>query len=151
MTLEPWKEASFPDLGRSDYKVTSDESPEYNCIAWAAGDTSRWWWPISPYYWPPEVPMEESLESFQIVFESMGYLECGTSALEQGYTKIAIYVNNVGEPTHAARQLDDGNWTSKLGTWEDIEHDSLQTLEGSASLYGTVALILRRPRTITST
>ena len=92
--------------------------------------------------------MEETLASFQVVFEGMGYLECESNALEAGYEKIAIFVDNDGVPTHAARQLQSGAWASKLGDWEDIEHESLSTLESAPlmnSLYGTVALILRRP------
>ena len=46
-----------------------------------------------------------------------------------------------GEPTHAARQLPNGKWTSKLGRWEDIEHD----LEGlTGEMYGSVQQILKR-------
>lgn len=47
-----------------------------------------------------------------------------------------------GSPTHAARQLPDGTWTSKLGKDVDISHDSLDGLSGDR--YGTPALILRR-------
>ena len=61
--------------------------------------------------------------------------------------KIAIFVDDEGVPTHAARQLQSAVWTSKLGDWEDIEHDSLAALENAPlmnSLYGTVALVMRR-------
>ena len=151
MTLEPWKAARFPNLVRSEYQVKSEETPEYNCIAWAAGDTSRWWWPVSPYYWPTEVSMEESLESFQIVFESIGYDECASDELEHGFEKVAIYVDTNGSPTHAAKQLENGSWTSKLGSSEDIEHSTLHALEGTGLAYASVALILRRPRTMIPT
>jgi len=50
--------------------------------------------------------------------------------------------NNV--PQHIARQLPGGNWTSKLRKGEDIQHDSLNGLEGD--LYGKVAIfMMRRP------
>lgn len=39
----------------------------------------------------------------------------------------------MGIPSHAARQLPNGRWTSKCGQAEDIEHD-LRDLEGR--LYG---------------
>lgn len=60
-----------------------------------------------------------------------------------------LIVSHRGEPTHAARQLPSGAWTSKLGEWEDIEHDTLEALEGSegrGEAYGRVALILKRER-----
>lgn len=60
------------------------------------------------------------------------------------YEKIAIYVDDSGDPSHAARQTSSGKWTSKIGELEDIEHGSLSDLEGEA--YGTVAQIMKRPR-----
>jgi len=47
-----------------------------------------------------------------------------------------------GAPTHAARQLPSGRWSSKLGPMEDIEHE-LQDVTGS--VYGSVVLVLKRP------
>ncbi len=46
-----------------------------------------------------------------------------------------------GELTRAARQLPNGKWTSKLGRWQDIEHE-LDGLVGE--MYGTVKQILKR-------
>lgn len=145
MTLEPWKAAHFPNLVMSEYQVKSDETPEYNCIAWAAGDSSRWWWPSPFSYWPAEAPQEVTLEGYRAVFEQMGYEECATDELEPGFEKVAIYLDTDGSPTHAAKQLGNGSWASKLGSWEDIEHPTLHALEGIGLAYGTVALILRRP------
>jgi len=45
-------------------------------------------------------------------------------------------------PTHAARQLENGRWTSKLGELEDIEHDLHHLASGA---YGAVVQILKRP------
>lgn len=95
------------------------------------------------------MPSEISLENYKSVFEHLGYVECSTSDFEVGYEKIAIYVDDDFVPCHAARQLVNGNWTSKLGDWQDIEHHSLYSLESSPfmeSPYGTVALIMRRSR-----
>lgn len=150
MPLEPYQEAFFPNLNRVEYRVTSDASTRYNCIAWAAGTDADWWWPDpdpdSDTYWPAAVAPEETLESFRAVFESLGYRECATDELEPGFEKVALFVDADGLPTHAARQLTNGNWTSKLGRWQDIEHQFLDALAGNASLYGEVALLLRRPR-----
>ena len=38
-------DAIFPGLRNSAYRVTSPAARDYNCIAWAAGDATRWWWP----------------------------------------------------------------------------------------------------------
>jgi hypothetical protein len=61
--------------------------------------------------------------------------------LENGYEKVAIYTLN-GVPTHAARQLPNGNWTSKLGSEIDIEHNSLDCLNGT--VYGKAEIIMKR-------
>jgi len=71
----------------------------------------------------------------------LGYEVCFGAEVESGAQKIAIYVCD-GEPTHAARQNPDGSWSSKLGMLHDIEHSTLEALEGDE--YGRVALILRR-------
>jgi hypothetical protein len=139
-------ESAFPNLRASVYGITSPPSPTYNCIAWAAGDDQQWWEPIphlKGVYWPPDAPMSLLLESYIRAFECQGYELCVGDALEAGCEKVAIYASAEGLPTHAARQLSSGRWTSKLGKAEDIEHDSPKALEGS--LYGSVARLLKRP------
>mgnify|MGYP001594819526 CR=1 FL=1 len=123
-------------------RVTSPSSKEYNCIAWAAGDEKRFWWPFGGY-WPPVVPRETSLEVFVKLFNNLGYEKCDHGDLEPGYRKIAIYAKTDGIPTHAARQLDNGKWTSKLGKAEDVEHDGLMLPILS---YGQPVLFLRRKK-----
>jgi hypothetical protein len=59
-----------------------------------------------------------------------------------GIEKIAIFVDAKQAPTHAARQLPDGRWTSKFGCLEDMSH-LLQQAEGS--FYGKVARYMSRP------
>ena len=146
MTLALNREVRFPNLKPGEYQVTSDETPEYNCIAWAAGDSTRLWAPVHGLYWPESAPREETLAGFRAVFESLGYQDCSTDDLEPDFERIAIFVDAEGVPTHVARQLENGKWTSKLGSWEDIEHEHLHALAGSASMYGIVSLIMRRPR-----
>ena len=94
------------------------------------------------HFWPATVPREESLAAFQTLFAALGYIVCANAEYKVGFDRIAIYATE-GVPTHAARQLPSGRWTSKLGLREDIEHD-LQDLEGDA--YGRIALIMRRTR-----
>jgi hypothetical protein len=60
---------------------------------------------------------------------------------EDDVEKIAIDTDGA-KPTHAARQLADGTWTSKLGQAEDICHQTLDALAGG--LYGNVAQIMSR-------
>ena len=147
--------ASFPKLKERGFQFTSAPSTAYNCIAWAAGVTDCWWEPsaffeaLFPWglpdrklYWPDGVPQEYTIEAYTQAFASLGYQPCDTRALEHGHEKVAIFVDELGRPSHAARQLTNGRWTSKLGGKEDIEH----ALDGlTESTYGVVAVILMRP------
>lgn len=135
---------SFPSLKKTGFDITSPRTEEYNCIAWAVGDISKWWWPdkLFQYYWPPNVPRNEFLESFIEAFENMGYEICEKPDFEEGIEKISIYIRSDGTPTHAARQLKNGRWTSKLGGAEDIEHQ-IDSLDGPS--YGSIAVIMQRP------
>lgn len=58
-----------------------------------------------------------------------GFEDCTSPDEEHGYEKIALYLAGDGKVTHAARQLESGQWTSKLGNWVDIEHH-LDALNG---------------------
>jgi len=140
-------ERSFPNLRDGGYVVTSATTPTYNCIAWAAGDDQQWWQPpidFGNFYWPPGAPTAYALSSFTQAFALYGYEASDTDSFESGFEKVAIYVGSDGLPTHMARQLESGVWTSKLGEWEDIEHGTLAALEGE--YYGTFAQILKRVR-----
>jgi hypothetical protein len=75
-------------------------------------------------------------------FTSLGYTVCEGEEPESGYEKIALFADGDGRPTHAARQLPNGRWSSKLGKAEDIEH-GLRDLEGT--LYGEVVFLMKRP------
>jgi hypothetical protein len=84
--------------------------------------------------------LENCIQTFSI----LGYKEETDSSFEPEFEKVALYSDADGLPSHAARQKGDGFWTSKLGEAEDIEHDTLEALEGEA--YGKVKIILKRPR-----
>ena len=109
-------ETEFPNLAQTDYEITSPRTFDYNCIAWALGEDDRWWSPTSDdYYWLEEVPKEWTLAAVIQIFRLLGYERCNDPYLEPGFQKLAIYTLSTGEPTHAARQLANGRWTSKLG------------------------------------
>jgi hypothetical protein len=129
----------FPGLHASGYAVTSPEDVRYNCVAWVVGDVDQWWWPAEDSYWPDEVAREETIAAFA----GIGFAPCDDSRLEPGYEKIAIYAAPDGTPTHVARQLNSGRWSSKLGQLQDIQH-RLEDLAGP--LYGRVAQLLKRER-----
>lgn len=139
---------NFPKISEQGFKVTSDIDYDYNCIAWAVGDTRRFWWPgvqgtrRPPYYWPEGVPYAKTIEAFAQAFATEGYKLCATGDLESGIEKVALFALSNGEPRHAARQLEDGTWTSKIGENVDVCHNSLEGMSGAH--YGQPVMFFQR-------
>lgn len=140
----------FPEMTTRNHRQTSAQTNSYNCIAWAAGDNTRWWQPDVPfdlgYYWPPAASAGWGIHCLIEAFQAMGFEQCADAAMEPGVSKIALYADAALEWTHAARQLDNGKWTSKLGPAEDIEHDTPDTVAGPAPAYGSVFCFMSRPQ-----
>lgn len=131
----------FPNSRHDPFIEKSAIDPDYNCIAWAYGTDKKRLWPNLPhYYWPEGIPNEPTIEAFIQLFASIGYVECDNGDLENNYLKIAIYQKN-GEPTHAARQLENGKWASKLGRYWDIHHSIFAMANGD---YGDVVKYMKR-------
>ena len=144
-----WPPQELPGLDDSTCRITSPDTATYNCIAWAAKTNSRWWWPDSYGigYWPIS-ERAITVECFVRAFESLGYKICLSDALENGVEKIAIFgikpPNAEAVPTHAALQLDNGEWTSKLGPFEDVVHRDVNAVNGP--VYGRPLVFMSRTR-----
>jgi hypothetical protein len=96
------------------------------------------------FYWPPQAPRNFSVQAFIEAYRTLGFTPCDDTSFEPGSEKVAIYAKPDLRVQHAARQLSNGRWTSKLGDLEDIEH----LLDGlSGAQYGAVVQILKRPLT----
>ena len=140
-------ERLFPNL--IDYAVTSPKDASYNCIAFAAGDTTRKWdagmLPEPGYYWPPAALQYENddIDALKRAFGVLGYEESDHGDLEVGYQKVALYAIDKDDWLHAAIQEPNGEWSSKLGAGYDIRHKSPQCVEGP--IYGTVMCFLKKP------
>ena len=78
-------------------------------------------------YWPEGVAREETADAF---------------IAEPSFEKVAIYFQR-GRPTHAAHQLPNGKWTSKLGRDVDVGHDTLEEIRDSYD-YSDPAIFLKR-------
>jgi hypothetical protein len=138
-----------------DEKTTacSPASPRYNCVAWALGDPRVRWWPFDPsdvtsdaYYWPDGLPTTESLAAFDGLFRSFGFEACETASLESGFEKIAVYCDPAEDiVTHAAWQIVDGRWASKMGSiGSDVLHLAPEDMDSVA--YGVVKRLYKRRR-----
>ena len=141
MTTQQNLESIFPGLQLCPWEITSDPDTNYNCIAWAVKTTAKPWWPNDFGYWPAGVPRVETVEAFIAAFATKGFVPCLGGAVEPGFEKIALFTKN-GLPTNAARQLHDGQWTSKLGQQHDITHAACDAVAGE--IYGSVTMYLIR-------
>ena len=144
-----WSPNELPNLTNQNRTITSPATGRYNCIAWAAGDDTRQWWP-DPFgigYWPPSAQRGGTLPDFVDAYSKLGYAPCSNGALVAGVEKIGIFAKPSGAgltPTHAAVQLENGKWSSKLGPCEDITHAAVTDVECPA--YGQVVAFMSRPR-----
>jgi hypothetical protein len=138
-----YRQKDYPNLNAGNHHDTGPADPMYNCIAWAAGIDNDWWDAARGRTWPGNAPRDYKVTSLVIVYESVGFVLCADGSLEDGIEKIAIYADGP-EYTHAARQLETGKWTSKMGPDERIEHDTPQDVVGPA--FGQVTAFMKRPR-----
>jgi hypothetical protein len=126
------------------YRATSKPATDYNCFAWAVGETHRRWDPTRERsgrnFWPV-ASRSTRLGDVITVFESVGFRQVDAPRRAAGAQTIVLYAS-AGHVTHAARLLENGLWTSKLGDDIDIEHDTLDALAGG--LYGEPAATLER-------
>lgn len=144
--LDDLRMAQWPNLTVANHQVTSDEDPDYNCAAWAIHDTTHWWWPNPndpECQWPEGIRRDLSLGSLIDGFQTFGFEVCDSPDQGDGYETIAVYVHN-GLPAHVARLAPSGAWASKLGGFEDIEHDSLDCVDDGSWDYGAAQHFMRR-------
>jgi hypothetical protein len=130
-----------------NFKYTSPKKKVYNCVAWAIGITNLH---IDMLYFRDVYDLDpntldHSAKGYAACLsEFYGFEICDTIEYEPGFDKIALYEDGKGDFQHAARQLSNGKWTSKMGTYEDIEHDTLEAVSGA--YYGKPVLYMKRPK-----
>lgn len=140
---EVFQSPDFPNTYKKPFvEKTSNKTTAYNCIAWAANiNTERFWPdPYGGYKWPDDIIFEESLEAFIQFYNKHDYKLSDNGQYKDGFIKIAIFTKD-DVPTHAARQISENNWTSKLGDHIDVKH-SLESLENG--FYGDVAVFMEK-------
>lgn len=136
--LERW-----PSLRDGSFVYMSDFTINYNCAAWVVHETER---RIDSYgyWWPDDVPVAHTAESYAEVYRKhFGFENCEDGSFETGIEKIAIFSDANKLFTHAARQKENGIWTSKMGDCEDIDH-GLDVVAGG--WYGQPVLFLKKIR-----
>jgi hypothetical protein len=136
--LDAWAHGQgFPDLHNVASKQTSDFDLDYNCIAHAFLDDQKPWWPTGlpvagfdryGYYWPIASDNRSHMRAFLDWFSHDGWTETKSDKFAPHMLRVALYAK-AAQPTHAARQIGQGVWTSKLGQGLDLSH-KLEELNG---------------------
>jgi hypothetical protein len=131
----------FPNSFIEPFTITSHETPQYNCVAWALNDTENWWEADEDYRWLDTIDFDNTLATMQRFFQYFGFEPIDTPNFKNGIEKIALFSDDGMDCTHVAKQLSTHIWTSKLGVSHDITH-TLSALEGG--IYGNVVMILQK-------
>jgi hypothetical protein len=128
----PTERRAFPLLG-TEFEVLGPASRTYNCIAWSVGLKDVWLTPA-----PTLAGMDRTYRRFG--YRRMNGLDY---SLVPGRHKIVLYAkrkaNGDWAPTHGARQLPDGSWSSKLGSLPLIRHLDPDDLDGKG--YGVPVVV----------
>lgn len=138
----------WPKLRPGNYNETSPATARYNCVAFVNDDERHWWQAGmygGMYSWPATIEQSDSLTAWVQLFTSRGFELTDSRDHEPGFEKVAIYIDpKDGLPSHVTKS--DGRvWKSKLGKLQDIEHASLDLLEGNTNYeYGVVDKILKK-------
>jgi hypothetical protein len=137
-------EYDFPRLIGKEFDL-SDESFNYNCLAYALGDHNQWWEPprAPGQYWPPGFSEDVTIQTVEKIIRVHGY----TKEVELGSMPeadaIAIY--GIGEEWAHFAKFSGGKWEAKLGCGHDVQGVNLSDME--VPIYGKVVKILSRPAT----
>lgn len=141
----PFARRRVPKLG-DDYQVFDRSTIRYNCISYSLGIRDRW---ISPVTGPGRLPLLWA----DRVYGRLGYRRLPAADLRPsaGTEKVAVYAivggdGRVARLTHAAVQLPDGTWASKVGPFALIRHRTPAAMEGPS--HGRVVAVYARPVTV---
>jgi hypothetical protein len=131
----------FPNSFIEPLTITSPETPQYNCVAWALGDTEHWWEADEDYLWLDTSEFDNSLSTMQSFFHYFGFKPIDKPNFKNKIEKIALFSDDGIYCTHVAKQLSTKIWTSKLGVSHDVTHTLAALEEG---IYGNVVMILQK-------
>ncbi len=133
--------SQFPNSYIEPFSITSPETPQYNCVAWALDDSEHWWEADEDYQWLNNIDFDNTLSTMQAFFKHFDYEPIDKPNMRNGIEKIALFSNDGINCSHVAKQLLSKKWTSKLGVSHDVIH-TLMAMENG--IYGDVVMILQK-------
>ena len=142
------------------FNPTSEETDEYNCIAWAMRLPDRRVEPVegANSWWPLHGQREEdamSQDSLIMAFNKVGFVVCEDNHNETFFDKVALYCQpddreNDDGWTHAARILNANEYHSKAGESYDFHHGNgvrlLYNPYRPLYSYGHIYAYMKRPK-----
>lgn len=92
-------ESKFPSLKKEGYRITSDATTDYNCIAWAIEKDDLVWWPdtMDQFPWPQNLAREEQLQIFTAFFSNLVTKFVTAKTLNRALKKLLCTLMNMGE------------------------------------------------------
>ena len=137
---------SWPELILdTNFHFTSLRRKGHNCVAYALKEHGKDldMWIFAELYGIDKANLDISVNGYAEIFTKYyGYEKCEEGNIEEGFDKIVLFEDHEGDFVHVALQLENGNWTSKMGTYEDIEHYSVDAI--SKKDYGTPRLYMKK-------
>jgi len=94
-------------LTPTNHRITNPATGVYNCLAWSAGESFRWWEP-GRYWACPLLSADFTVADVIAARGTDGHYLWPDGVLEVGYEKVAVYADGIDDPTHVAGQLPDG-------------------------------------------
>lgn len=133
----------FPHLGNdSHFELLSEQTPVYNCIAWAMGYSDRWVDTVlSPgHWWPDGVKRSTEPKALYDAFIAEGFEKAADGGYEEGYDKVVLFQKD-GEWTHASRiESNDVEYSKFGGSFDGVHSHNIF----GGSVYGEEYAYLRR-------
>jgi hypothetical protein len=133
---------SFPNSFLEPLEISSPETGDYNCLAWALNDNSKWYESEDDYCWFDKIDRDNKLSTIQKIFEQIGFNLTRNSEYQVDIERVALFSTDNIDCSHLARQIGKNVWTSKLGSSYDVNH-TLRAIEDG--IYGNPILFLERP------
>lgn len=136
---------SFPNSLHEPFEITSPETANYNCLAWAMKDNSKWIECDEDYFWFDGIPRDNKLSTIISIFEKKGFQQTKNIEYEDNTELVALFTKDNIECSHLARQIGHQLWTSKLGSSFDVNH-SLRSIE--RGIYGNAVIFVKKEREV---
>ena len=141
----------FGNALKSDpnFKLTSQPTYRYNCIAFAMGMSDRWVDVANlPWHWWPPVQKDDTINSLIAAFEYFGFEKCGMDDnIDEKYDKVVLYGKD-NQWQHAAKVVAPNVYHSKFGESFDGTHSSGNVLSVK---YGDPYVVMRRKKILAHT